>query len=148
MFYTKNTIRVGKVLKSDVGFTLYDILHTTCAHFILIDRLSKYAHFVALPTNCSAQTLASIYIREMYRLYGQPKIIVSDRDVLFMSTFWLELFRLQSTSLVTSTSYHPQTNGESKILNRCLQAYLRCFVSDSSNDWIHHLPWAEWSYNT
>lgn len=62
--------------------------------WVIVDRLSKYAHFVALPGQFSTVTLAPIFISEIYRLHGMPKTIVSDRDRVFVSKFWRELFRL------------------------------------------------------
>ncbi|CAM8968817.1 unnamed protein product [Rhodiola kirilowii] len=118
--------------------------------WVIVDRLTKYSHFVPLTSGFTAITLASAFVQEIARLHGFPKDIISDRDPLFMSQFWQELFRLQGTTLSTSSAYHPQTDGqtETEVLNRCLEDYLRCFVSDNAKDWTRFLPWAELSYNT
>ena len=82
--------------------------------FVVVDRLTKYAHFLAVPTDSSAFQIAELFFREIFRLHGLPKTIVSDRDSRFMSIFWQELFRLVGTKLTPNTSYHPQTGRQKK----------------------------------
>lgn len=92
--------------------------------WIVIDRLSKYAHFLALQTHFTAQTLAAIFSSEIYRLHGMPKSIVSDRNPLFLSQLWKAFFQIQGTTLSYSSAYHPQSDRQAGVLNRCLEAYL------------------------
>jgi hypothetical protein len=79
--------------------------------FVVVDRLTKFAHFFAIPTNYKAIQVAELLFREVFRLHSLPRQIVSDRDGRFINAFWQELFRLTGTELATSTSYHPQTDG-------------------------------------
>ncbi|MCI30862.1 Ty-3/Gypsy retrotransposon polyprotein, partial [Trifolium medium] len=96
----------------------------------------------------TAASLASTFIAEIYRLHGAPKTIVSDRDRVFVSQFWRALFKSLGTTLAFSSSYHPQSDGQTEVLNRCLETYLRCFVSDEPKLWLRFLPLAEFWYNT
>jgi len=78
----------------------------------VVDRLTKFAHFFAIPSNYLAAQVAELIFREIFHLHGLPKTIVSDRDSRFMGGFWQEIFRLVGTELTLSTNYHPQTNGQ------------------------------------
>ena len=116
--------------------------------FVVVDRLSKYAHFSALAHPFSAKAVAECFVQNIAKLHGMPRTIVSDRDRVFISEFWTEYFRLQGTRLDLSSAYHPQTDGQTEVVNRGIEQYLRCFVGDHPRRWLEHLPWAEWSYNT
>ncbi|XP_058741863.1 uncharacterized protein LOC131614269 [Vicia villosa] len=116
--------------------------------WVICDRLTKYVHFLALPTSFTAKDLASRYMVEIFRLHGTPKSIISDRDPLFLSSFWKSFFKAQGTTLKYSTSYHPETDGQTEVVNRSVETYLRCFVGDHPKQWYKFLHLAEFWYNT
>lgn len=82
------------------------------------------------------------------RLHGVPATLVLDCDPVFMSQFWLELFGLQGTKLSINSAYHPQSDGQTEILNMYLEDYLRSFTTKQPRLWFRYLLWAEWHYNT
>lgn len=96
--------------------------HTTI--WVICDRLSKFVHFLALPSKYTAKDLATRFTVEIFRLHGIPKSIISDRNPLFVSQFWREFFKLHGTTLKYSSSYHPETDGQMKVVNRTLETYL------------------------
>ncbi|KAL4582832.1 hypothetical protein LXL04_007393 [Taraxacum kok-saghyz] len=93
------------------------------AIWVIVDRFTKFAHFIPLPPNYTAVSLATLFLHEIYRLHGIPRSIVFDRDPLFLSDFWKELFKQLGTRLLHSTAYHPQTDGQTEVVNRCLQEF-------------------------
>ena len=118
------------------------------AIWVIIDRFTKFAHFIPLPPNFGAVLLATLFLQNIYRLHGMPRSIVTDRDPLFLSNIWKELFKQIGTKLQFSTAYHPQTDGQTEVVNRCLQSYLRCFAGDEPKYWHRYLYLAEYWYNT
>lgn len=87
-------------------------------------------------------------MHEIYRLHGLPNTIVLDRDPLFLNRFWKELFKLMGTKLLHSSAYHSQTDGQTEVVNCCLEMYLRAFVYDEPRTWERMLYLAEFCYNT
>jgi hypothetical protein len=79
--------------------------------YVVVDKLTKYAHFFAIPSEYKAPQVAKLFFREIFRLHGLPRVIVSNRDRRFLSALWQELFNLAGTKLTPNTSYHPQTDG-------------------------------------
>lgn len=115
---------------------------------VVVDRLSKYANFLPLSHPFSAISVAQIYLDQVYKLHGSPKSIISDRDKVFISKFWTEFMKLLGVQLKLSIAYHPQTDGQSEVLNRCLESYLRCICHDLPQEWLKWLPLAEFWYNS
>ena len=115
---------------------------------VVVDRFIKFSHFIPLKHPFSAVVFAQLFLTHVSRLHGLPDVIVSDRDKLFTSLFWQELFRLLGTRLNLSSAYQPQKNGQSERVNQCVETYLRCMSSDRPQKWKSWLPMAEWWYNT
>jgi transposase InsO family protein len=86
---------------------------------VVIDKFTKYAHFLPLSHPYTAMSIAQIFHNEVYKLHGLPSTIISDRDKVFTSSLWQELFKLSETTLNMSSAYHPQTNGQTERLNQC-----------------------------
>jgi hypothetical protein len=115
---------------------------------VVVDHLSKYSHFYALQHPFTASMVAQLFMDQVFKLHGMSHSIVYDRDLTFTSNFWQELFKLQGTQLHLSTTYHPQTDGQIEVVNKCLETYLRCFASEKQHQWAQWLPLAKWWYNT
>lgn len=115
---------------------------------VVIDKYTKYGHFIPLSHPYTALTVAQKFVDTIYRLHGLPNIIISDRDPIFTSKVWQELFRLTDTKMNMSSANHPQTDGQTEKLNQCLETYLRCAVHASPKKWAQWLPLAEYWYNT
>ncbi|WVZ23326.1 hypothetical protein V8G54_001870 [Vigna mungo] len=104
---------------------------------VVVDRLTKYAHFIAIAHPYTAKDIAEIFIKDIVKLHG-----------VFISHFWTELFKMAGTKLKFSSAYHPQTDGQTEVVNRCLETYLRCLTGAKPKQWPKWLSWAEFWYNT
>ena len=114
---------------------------------VVVDRFSKYATFIAAPIDCTAEETTRLFLKHVVKYWGLPKYIINDRDPRFIGKFWTELFKLMGLELHFSTSFHPQTDGQTERLNDLLKLYLRHFVSANQKDWVQLLDIAQFSYN-
>ncbi|KAD6453304.1 hypothetical protein E3N88_08009 [Mikania micrantha] len=115
--------------------------------WVIVDRLTKSAHFLPIKETDKLDKLTRIYIKEVVTRHGVPISIISDRDSRFTSHFWKSLHKALGTRLDMSTAYHPQTDGQSERTIQTLEDMLRACVIDFGNSWESHLPLVEFSYN-
>lgn len=113
----------------------------------IVDRLTKQAHFVAIPTTITARGLAALFKTHIFRVHGIPKSILSDRDSKFTSKFWEEFTEMLGIERKMSTSFHPQTDGQTERTNQVLEHYLRQYCNYHQDNWESLLPLAEFCYN-
>ncbi|WJX19257.1 hypothetical protein P8452_08970 [Trifolium repens] len=115
--------------------------------WVIVDRLTKSAHFIPLKTGTLVPKLAEIYVNQIVRLHGIPSSIVSDRDPRFTSRFWESLQEAVGTKLRMSSAYHPQTDGQSERTIQSLEDLLRACVLENGGSWNEWLPLIEFTYN-
>jgi hypothetical protein len=114
---------------------------------VFVEKLTKRAYFCPTTTDATAPDVANIFFNNIFKNHGLPKVIVSDRDPKFTSKFWKSLFGKLGTKLAMSTSFHPQTDGQTERMNRTLEEMLRAFVNYKQNNWDELLPALEFAYN-
>ena len=115
--------------------------------WVIVDRLTKSAHFLPVKKTFSMDQYANLYVSEIVRLHGVPLSIVSDRDPKFTSAFWKSLHKAMGTQLKFSTAFHPQTDGQSERTIQTLEDMLRACIIDFQGSWDKFLPLVEFSYN-
>jgi hypothetical protein len=121
--------------------------HANCI-MVVVDKFTRYAHFIPLHHPFTAAKVAKAYVDNIFKLHSLPKVMVSDRDPIFTSNFWRELFSALGNELRMSSAYHPATDGQSERVNQCLEIYLRCFTHACPRSWSQWLSLAEFWYNT
>ena len=114
---------------------------------VVVDRLTKVAHFIPVKTTYTSVKLAKIYMTRIVCLHGVSRTIVSDRGTQFTSKFWNQLHQTLGTRLEFSTTFHLQTDGQTKRVNQILEDMLRACALDYGSSWDDSLPYAEFSYN-
>ncbi|KAL0544328.1 hypothetical protein IC582_019441 [Cucumis melo] len=115
--------------------------------WVVVDRLTKSAHFVPGKSTYTASKWAQLYMSEIVRLHGVPVSIISDRDARFTSKFWKGLQTAMGTRLDFSTAFHPQTDGQTERLNQVLEDMLRACALEFPGSWDSHLHLMEFAYN-
>ncbi|GJX33917.1 putative reverse transcriptase domain-containing protein [Tanacetum coccineum] len=129
---------ITKLPKSSQGFDTI---------WVIVDRLTKSAHFLPIRENDPLDKLARLYLNRIVARHGIPASIICDRDGRFTSNFWRSFQKALGTDISMSTAYHPETDGQSERTIQTLEDMLRACVIDFGKDWVKHLPLAEFSYN-
>jgi len=115
--------------------------------FVVVDRFSKMAHFIPCHKIDDVVHVAELFFKQIVRLHAMPRSIVSDWDTRFLSHFWKVLWGKLGTKLFFSTSHHPQTDGQTEVVNRTLSQLLRTIVQKNLKNWEDCLSYAEFAYN-
>jgi hypothetical protein len=128
-----------------VGLPLTSLRHN--AILVIVDKLTKSAHFIPVRDTYDVTDVAHVFISEVIRLHGLPKKIISDRDSRFTSRFWTSLQSTLGTQLNLSTTYHPEMDGKTERVNQVMEDMLRMYVMDNQTHWEKYLPLVEFTYN-
>jgi hypothetical protein len=115
--------------------------------WVVVDRLTKYAHFVPINKTITADQLSILFLKEIFCFHGIPHDIVSDRGSIFTSKFWRRFTQLADIKSNLSTAFHPQTDGQTERVNQIMEQYLRVYVNYQQDDWCQLLPLAQFAYN-
>nr|GEW62010.1 reverse transcriptase domain-containing protein [Tanacetum cinerariifolium] len=115
--------------------------------WVIVDRITKSAHFFPMKESDSMERLTIQYLKEVVSRHRVPVLIISNREIKFTSHFWKSLNKALGTQLDMSTAYHPQTNGQSEKTIQTLKDMSRAYVMDFGKGWDRHLPLVEFSYN-
>ena len=113
-----------------------------------LDMLTKVSYLIPVKVTYTASDIARIFVKEIFRIHGLPKRIVSDRDAKFTSKLWTSLFQAINTQLCFSLAYHPQSDGQIKRVNQVVEDILRAYCSREPSKWMQYLPLVEYAYNS
>jgi len=114
--------------------TSLPLSHGYSVILVIIDCLSKFAHFLPLTTDFSTPKVADVFIKEIVSIHGLSQTIVSDCDKVFTSKFWEQICARKGIKLARNSAYHPQSDGQTEVLNRCLETYLNCYTQAKPKD--------------
>jgi hypothetical protein len=114
---------------------------------VVVDRLTKIAHFIPMVSTVTASGVAELFMRNVLKFHGMPSEIISDRDRKFVSEFWTTLFKMCGTKIKMSTAYHPKIDGQTERTNRTLEDMLRMYVGKKQHSWVKWLYLVEFAYN-
>ncbi|KAL8365121.1 hypothetical protein RB595_004100 [Gaeumannomyces hyphopodioides] len=117
------------------------------AILVVVCRLTKYVILIPTRADTNAAQFAELFFKRVECVFGTPKSIVSDRDSRITSTFWEEVCKHQIIKRRMSTAYHPQTDGQTEVLNRIIENYLRSYCTQAPDSWASLLPLAAYAYN-
>ena len=117
---------------------------------VIVDRLTKLVRFLACKSTITAEEAAKLFIKGAFKDFGLASSMLSDRDKLFLSKFWKSLFKHLGTVLPMSAGYHPQTDGQTEVMNKTLEVMLRPYVGAPHRQelWEEYLPLDEFAYNS
>ncbi|GJS47827.1 reverse transcriptase domain-containing protein [Tanacetum coccineum] len=145
--YTTHDLELGSVVGSDFITKLPRSSQGFDTIWVIVDRLTKSAHFLPIRENDPLDKLARLYLNRIVARHGIPASIICDRDGRFTSNFWRSFQKALGTDISMSTAYHPETDGQSERTIQTLEDMLRACVIDFGKGWVKHLPLAEFSYN-
>jgi hypothetical protein len=128
-----------------VGLPLTSHRHN--AILVIVDKLTKSANFIPVRDTYDITDVAHVFVNEVIRLHGIPKKIISDKNSRFTSMFWTSLQSALGTQLNLSTTYHPETNGQTERANQVMEDMLMMYVMDNQTQWEKYLPLVEFTYN-
>ena len=127
--------------KDQVTKQSYDMI------MVMVDRLTKYAHFIAASETYTAEQLGHLVLDRLVRYHGFPKVFITDRDKLFTSNYWKTLIGTIGIKHKLSTAYHPETDGQTERTNQTLEQYLRHYINYTQDNWASLLPMAQIALN-
>lgn len=118
------------------------------AVLVVVDKFTKHANFIPTDTGLDAKGFANLFVKHIVSKYGLPENIICDRDPRWASDFWREVARLLGSSMLMSSSHHPQHDGQTEILNRHLATLLRAYIGKDKTSWAEWLHVVEFAYNS
>lgn len=115
--------------------------------YVVVDRFNKMSHFIPCKVTHDASHIDHLFFKEVIRIHGLPTSIVSKKDTKFKGHFWKTLWSQLGTNLSFSSTYHPQTDGQTKVVNKMIKNLLRCLTKEYGQTWDQVLPQEIFSYN-